>query len=363
MDLKSLLRLLFAAALFAAITSLGAQRKAQDQSDTAVRPRKETTKESQVSKDPKDSKESRDSKDPKDARDAKAGDRDPVMSEIDKSWMAEIKSRNGNKSNTAASDTTKSDSSQSEPGKGRPEKEDVKFSDPGNGSTDNLFSSKEEGPSFVSTVLRFFGLLAVMILGLYLVVRFIRMKNPALMPTGDLAVVMATVPLVQGKFLQIVELAGRMIVLGVSESGVNMIMPVDDQGMADKIRIWHSQKGRLGPATLMDSLTKAIKKTDVKFWPSRTDGRPDAASRETDFRDVLRQFTQEDTAHAASGPGAASVSARPAFSSQRPPASAAETEVSPTAALQALINRQKKKLDKLRTSPSESELPGMGDKA
>ncbi len=269
---------------------------------------------------------------------------DKTLSEIDKTWMQEIQGRETSEGSGGNAKTEKSSSGS----------DDVRLQNPG-----VIPSSTEEGPSFLSTAFRFVALLAVMLGGLFLVVRFIRMRNPALLPAGDLATVMATIPLVQGKFLQIVDLAGRMVVLGVSDHGVNMIMPVDDAVTADRIRLWHRDRGRVVPASWGELLTKSIKKADFKFWEQKS-----SAETAPDFKEMLQKLgarTEPDSGEleraldnvdssspAREAPGSKSRGSRSVETSALPPR--------PTAGLEALLARQKKKLDQIKSQATQSEI-------
>lgn len=279
---------------------------------------------------------------------------DKSLSDIDKTWMQEIQGRENSEGN---------------PGNSKPEKsssgtDEVRLQNPG-----VLPANSEEGPSFISTAFRFVALLAVMLGGLYLVVRFIRMRNPSLMPAGDLATVMATIPLVQGKFLQIVDLAGRLVVLGVSDHGVNMIMPLDDAVTADRIRLWHRDRGRVVPASWAELLTKSIKKADFKFWEQKT-----ARDVAPDFKEMLLNLgartepgdadKTDDLDAALSMPDDSKRRTEsparegPAAKSRAAKAPGAEPSVPPrpTAGLEALLARQKKKLEQIKTEAAQNEI-------
>lgn len=133
---------------------------------------------------------------------------------------------------------------------------------------------RDEGPGLISVIFRFFGLMALMVGLFYFGLRYLRAKTGApVMGGGDLVQVLVSTPLVQGKFLQIVDVAGRLMVLGVSESGVQMLESIDDGVVADRIRIWQSRRAASGPipTSLLDQLQKVFKTSDFRFWVSSED--------------------------------------------------------------------------------------------
>ncbi len=156
---------------------------------------------------------------------------------------------------------------------------------PGTTSGDSRLLGSDDRPSFVMSILQFLGVMAVMLGGFYYGVRFLKSRSATLGGTGDLVRVIASVPLMQGKFLQIVDMAGKLLVLGVSEHGVNLIAEVDDARTADQIRIWDSKKsaGPM-PAGMMDQLTRVLKTTEYRFWGKREKNQPAAP----DFQALLQ---------------------------------------------------------------------------
>lgn len=137
---------------------------------------------------------------------------------------------------------------------------------------------EEERPSFVGTLLRFVLMFGLMIGMFYGVTRYLKSKA---VPggAGDLAKTLATVPLAPGKHLQVVDLAGKILVLGVSGAGVQLVSEITDARTADRIRVWHDSKPVLTPETWIQKALVALRRTDMRFWKVK---RPD-------FREELGQ--------------------------------------------------------------------------
>jgi flagellar biogenesis protein FliO len=126
----------------------------------------------------------------------------------------------------------------------------------------------EEGPSFLGSALRFVTLMALLVGLFYLTMRYLRRKSGFTLPGhNDLMHVIASTTLVQGKFLQIVDVAGKLYVLGVSDAGVQVVGEMDDGIAADRIRMWQSSRRPTPPeAPGLASLIGALKGGDFRFW-------------------------------------------------------------------------------------------------
>ena len=193
-------------------------------------------------------------------------------------------------------------------------------------TTPELFADTgEEGPSFFSVVFRFLGMAALMILVLYAGLRLMRSRAGPLTGTGDLVQVVATVPLMQGRFLQIVDLAGQLLVLGVSDSGVTLVQQIDDARIGDRIRLWQAERARLPlPTGMLEQLTGVLKNSDFKFWHS--EGRRDE---QPGFKDWLSRYA----------PGSV------------PATEPGDTPTGDQEALSRLLNSQREKLSAMQRQP------------
>ncbi len=186
------------------------------------------------------------------------------MRQIEESWMSTINGGNAPATPSATEPTAEGETQRfKNPGTSAP----AESAGETTGAAAEVFGSKEEGPSFFSVVFRFLGLTALMILILYAGLRFLRARGGPLAGTGDLVQVVATVPLMQGRFLQIVDLAGQLLVLGVSDSGVHLVTEIEDSRLHDRIRLWQAERSRLpSPAGMLERLTGVLKNSEFRFW-------------------------------------------------------------------------------------------------
>ncbi|MCB1174815.1 MAG: flagellar biosynthetic protein FliO [Leptospiraceae bacterium] len=152
---------------------------------------------------------------------------------------------------------------------------------------------EQEGPTFLSVVLRFIGMMALLLGALYLAMRFARKRGGRLFASDEsgLVQVLLSVPVVQGKFIQIVDIAGQLMVLGVSDAGVQMISEIRDKETRDRIRLWQSQStGTDAPTGLLDHFQQYLRKLDLNFLPTRS-AKTDAPR----FASTLAQILHPDS--------------------------------------------------------------------
>lgn len=195
------------------------------------------------------------------------------IEEINRAWIDEIQGKDGRQG-----DATKSRDANSAAGtEKQDDSENVESSDSKRSSpaevkkllepAQPLYKS-DDNISFVSIAMRFALMLLLMIGAFYLLLKFVRSKSMGLSPAGDLVTVIASIPILQGRFIQIVDLAGKLLVIGVSDSGVNLISEIEDARTVDKIRLWQSRRlsGDAPPATFLDWISGFLKNSEYKFW-------------------------------------------------------------------------------------------------
>ena len=238
----------------------------------------------------------------------KVGDK-RSLKEINRAWMQELR-RNGAAAPKEDSGTRK-EQGNGEPGAEKPETakagtapgtlpdpglapEQVRLPNPSAhdaraAARPRLFEQGSEDTSFLSVVFRFVAILVVMLGAFYMFARYTRGRRGIAGTGGDLVHVVASVPLIQGKFLQVVDMAGRLLVLGVSDQSVTLLSEVSDARTADRIRLWQSQNRSVPEAArgALSRLTGLIRGTDYRFWNAAAEGKGASPERDS-FRKVLR---------------------------------------------------------------------------
>ncbi|MGQ9629624.1 MAG: FliO/MopB family protein [bacterium] len=93
-------------------------------------------------------------------------------------------------------------------------------------------------------------LFVLLLLGIfaYILRAYYRRGRPIALGDEGLLTLIARLPIGGGKSIQILELAGKIIVLGVSENNISLLLEIDDKEIVDSIRLRQSaasaQKGR-----------------------------------------------------------------------------------------------------------------------
>jgi hypothetical protein len=72
-----------------------------------------------------------------------------------------------------------------------------------------------------------------------------------------------------------VDLAGQLLVLGVSDHSIELLLEVQNGELADRIRLWQSENSALArpEGGLLETLTTLVRGTKLSFWHEKK--RPD----------------------------------------------------------------------------------------
>ncbi len=128
--------------------------------------------------------------------------------------------------------------------------------------------SADEPPSVFSLVIRFVITLAIFGFLFYYFIRFLKKKNLILNQENSPVQILATIPLMSGKFLQIVDIAGQLMVLGISENNVNLIQIIEKSTVSEQIRLWfENQKNKtVLEKSLWKDLVKKLFGEKFSLW-------------------------------------------------------------------------------------------------
>ena len=111
--------------------------------------------------------------------------------------------------------------------------------------------------SYPMLVLRTIAVLAVIVLGIYFVFRFLLKKRHPSIRESEIIKVLASFQIAANKSIQIVEIAEKMLVLGVSDSNINLITTIEEKETIDKIRLLSSKESQ-GGGSFRDQFLKLI---------------------------------------------------------------------------------------------------------
>lgn len=115
-----------------------------------------------------------------------------------------------------------------------------------------------EEESYAWLIIKTIIVLGALVGGFYYFFRFVTRKAGIQVLGRDVVQILSIVPLGQNKFLQVVELAGRILVLGVSENNINLITEVKDRDEIDRIRLLSSKSSPVQPGGFQDYIAKQV---------------------------------------------------------------------------------------------------------
>lgn len=105
----------------------------------------------------------------------------------------------------------------------------------------NYEQPQVEEESYVWLIFKTIFVMGVLIAGFYYFFKFITQKVAITAIGQEVITVLSVVPLGQNKFLQVVDIAGRVYVLGVSDNNINLITEIKDKDDIDRIRLLSSK--------------------------------------------------------------------------------------------------------------------------
>ena len=99
------------------------------------------------------------------------------------------------------------------------------------------FKPPGEEEAYVWSFIKMLLVLGLFAGGFYYFYRFVTRKTGVNVFGGEAIKVLSIVPLGQNKFLDVVDLAGKVLVIGVSENSINLITEITNRDEIDRIRI------------------------------------------------------------------------------------------------------------------------------
>ena len=106
--------------------------------------------------------------------------------------------------------------------------------------------------SYPLMILRTIAVMGVIIIGVYFLFRFLIRNKKKLITDSEVINVLATYPLAANRIIQVVDVGGQVLVLGVSDSSINLITELQDQEVIDRIRLANS-KEKSGTGSFKDT--------------------------------------------------------------------------------------------------------------
>ncbi len=109
-----------------------------------------------------------------------------------------------------------------------------------------------EEESYVWLIFKTIFVIGILIGGFYFFFKFITEKVGIAAVGQEVITILSVVPLGQNKFLQVVDIAGKVYVLGVSDNNINLITEIKDKDDVDRIRLLSSKSTPVKPGGFQD---------------------------------------------------------------------------------------------------------------
>jgi flagellar protein FliO/FliZ len=124
--------------------------------------------------------------------------------------------------------------------------------------------------------------------GFYYFYRFVTKKAGISVFGGEAVRVLSVVPIGQNKFLQLVDVAGRVLLVGVSDSSINLITEITEKDQVDRIRILSTRTAPPGKSAggFQDQVLKDIGRIIGRVRELRHRDRRGPASTEPTPQDI-----------------------------------------------------------------------------
>jgi flagellar biogenesis protein FliO len=106
--------------------------------------------------------------------------------------------------------------------------------------------------SYPLMILRTVAVMGVIIIGVYFLFRFLIKNKNRIITDSEVIKVLATYPLAANRIIQVVDVGGQVLVIGVSDSSINLITELKDQEVIDQIRL-ASSKEKSGTGSFKDT--------------------------------------------------------------------------------------------------------------
>lgn len=124
--------------------------------------------------------------------------------------------------------------------------------------TENDFKPQVEEESYAWLVFKTMMILGLLIGGFYFFFRYVTKKTGMQLLGQNVVNVLSVVPIGQNKYLQIVDLAGKMLVLGISENNINLITEITNKDEISRIQIQSQKNPPPGSGGFQDYLSRHV---------------------------------------------------------------------------------------------------------
>jgi len=129
---------------------------------------------------------------------------------------------------------------------------------PGQNFVEDDFRPQIEEESAAWLIIKTMFVLGLFIGGFYFFYKFVTQKSGVNLAGHEAISILSTVSLGPNKFIQIVDVAGKIFLLGVTDNNVNLLTEIKDREEIDRIRLLSSRSTPVKGATFQDFIVGQV---------------------------------------------------------------------------------------------------------
>lgn len=129
---------------------------------------------------------------------------------------------------------------------------------PGQGFEDKDFGPRMEEESVIWMIFKTLIVLGLFVGGFYMFYKFVTQKAGLQVSGHEAIKILSMVPVGPNRSLQLIDVAGKVYLLGVSESGISMLTEIKDREEIDRIRLLSSRSTPVKDLTFQDFITDQV---------------------------------------------------------------------------------------------------------
>lgn len=129
---------------------------------------------------------------------------------------------------------------------------------PGQGFEDKDFGPQVEEESVIWMIFKTLIVLALFVGGFYMFYKFVTQKAGLQVSGHEAIKILSMVPVGPNRSLQLIDVAGKVYLLGISESGISMLTEIKDREEIDRIRLLSSRSTPIKELTFQDFITDQV---------------------------------------------------------------------------------------------------------
>lgn len=129
---------------------------------------------------------------------------------------------------------------------------------PGQGFEDKDFGPQVEEESVIWMIFKTLIVLGLFVGGFYMFYKFVTQKAGLQVSGHEAIKILSMVPVGPSRTLQLIDVAGKVYLLGISESGISMLTEISDKEEIDRIRLLSSRSTPVKDLTFQDFITDQV---------------------------------------------------------------------------------------------------------